>query len=118
MPFSYRPELVNDIARVRFHIGDTVEGEHFLSDEEIGMALSDAGSWQPAVVVCLKAIIARLSKPDFRADWLQVSHAEARKGYETLLREKRAEFSIPAVSASGQSVYRADSLQTDVPEGW
>lgn len=118
MPFNYRPELGDDIARVRFHIGDTVDGEHFLSDEEIGMALSDSGSWQSAVLVCIKAIIARLSRPDFRADWLQVSNAEARKGYETLLREKRAEYGIPAISARGQSVYRADSLQDDVPEGW
>lgn len=118
MTFTYTPESVNDITRVRFHTGDTVSGENFLTDEEITMALSETGGWQGAVVACLKFIVTKLSSPDFRADWLQVSNTEARKGYEGLLREKRAEFGIAAVSASGQSVYRADSLQTDVPDGW
>lgn len=118
MTFTYTPAAPDDTTWVRFHIHDTVESESYLSDEEIGMALSNYGSVAAASIACIKSIIATLSKPDFRADWLQVSNAEARKGYETLLREKRAEFGIPAVSASGQSVYRADSLQTDVPEGW
>lgn len=118
MTFTYTPETPTDTTRVRFALGDVTDGENFLSDEEIGMALSESGSWQAAVISCIKTIIARLSRPDFRADWLQVSNAEARKGYETLLREKRAEYGIPAISARGQSVYRADSLQDDVPEGW
>lgn len=118
MTFTYTPSAPDDTTRVRFHTGQIVEAEAFVTDEDIAFALSEGGSWQRAVIMTLKLIIARLSQPDFTADWLKVSNAEARKGYQAILTEKRQEFGVPAISGRGQAVYRGDSLQTDVPEPW
>lgn len=110
MSFSYTPSATpDDATRVRFHTGDTVEGQNFLSDEDIVMLLAEAGSWQAAVVGGFKFIIARLSQPNFKADWLQIDHASARKGYEGLLAQKRQEFGIPAITASAVHVRRYDT---------
>lgn len=113
MTFTYTPATVNDVTRVRFHTSDTVEGENYLSDEEISMMLSESGSWQKAVIACLKYIIGRLSQPDFKADWLQVSNAEAIKGKTALLGMKRQEFGIPAITGGVQHVTRYDSAIDD-----
>jgi hypothetical protein len=118
MSFSYTPAAVNDLTRVRFHTGDTVETESWLSDEEINMLLAEEGTWQKATIAALKFIISKLSKPDFQADWLRVSNASAREGFVRLLNEKRAEFGIPAISSAAKPVYRSDSLQTEPPDSW
>lgn len=119
MTFTYSPSATpTDLTRVRFHTGQTVEAESLASDEEIAMAIAEEGSWQTAVISVIKKIIAELSKPNFKADWLQVDHKVAREGYVDLLAIKRAELGIPAVTGRGQSVYRPDSDQTDVPEDW
>lgn len=117
MAFTYTPAAVNDTTRVRWHTAQTVEAESFVSDAEITMAISEEGSWRKAVVSVLKFIIAKLSQPDFTADWLKVSNAEARAGFETLLALKRQEFGIPAITARAQMVYRSDSSDDAVPEG-
>lgn len=117
--FTYTPSATpDDATRVRFHTGQTVEAESLISDEEIAMLLAEQSSWQQATIAAIKYIIARLSQPNFKADWLSVDNATARQGYETLLAAKRAEFGIPALVATGQAVYRSDSLQTEPPEGW
>lgn len=114
MSFSYSPSASpSDKDRVRFHCGDTTEGENFLSDEEITMILAEAGSWQRAVISGIRYIIAKLSKPNFQADWLTVNHTEARKGYEKLLGEKQRELGVAALTASAVSVHRSDSRIDD-----
>lgn len=118
MTFTYAPAAPDDITRVRFHTGQTLEAESFLTDEDISFQISEAGSWQKAVITCLQYIITKLSQPNFKADWLSVDNASARAGYENMLAEKRREFGIPAVTGRAQAVYRGDSLQTDVPEDW
>lgn len=109
MTFTYTPSAITDITRVRWHTGQTVEAESFVSDEDITMALSEEGSWRKAVISVIKFVIARLSQPNFKADWLQVDTATARAGFETLLATKRAELGIPAITGGVQSVYRSDS---------
>lgn len=109
MAFTYTPEAPTDLTRVRWHSGQTVEAESFVSDAEIAFALAEEGSWRKAVISVIKFIIARLSQPNFKADWLQVDNATARAGFETLLAAKRAELGIPAITGSVQSVYRSDS---------
>lgn len=119
MTFTYTPESPDDITRVRFHIGDTDSEAAIFTDEELSFIISEAGSWQAAVVSCIKSVIARVSKePDFKADWLQVDSSRALAGWTSLLAEKRQEFGIPAVSSSGKAVYRSDSLQEGPPDGW
>lgn len=116
MTFTFATDLSTDLALVRFHIGDTDSGGYFLADETITALLTSHGSVGGAVVASLKYIITQLSRPDFRADWLQVSNAEARKGYQALLMEKRGEFGLSAITASATHVYRADSDQTEEPD--
>jgi hypothetical protein len=112
MAFTYTPSATpSDRDRVRFHVGDTVEAQHYLEDEDIEMLLAEAGTWQRAVIGGLKYIIARLSQPNFRADWLQVDHKSAREGYERMLVQKRQEFGIAAITATAVSVRRSDSVR-------
>src|SRR5687768_5115924 len=72
MAFSYEEDLEIERDFVRFWTGDTVEGEHFLSDEIIASLLTVEGTRQKATLAALRSIISQLSKPNFRADWLQV----------------------------------------------
>lgn len=114
MTFTYTPGTPNDITRVRFSIGDTVEDTAILSDEEITFAVTEQGSWQGAVIACIRFIITKLSEPDFQADWLRVSASEARKSWERMLAEKKDEFGLGrSVSSSAVATYRVDSNQTE-----
>lgn len=117
MTFSY--DLSNgftNMERVRFHVGDTVSAQAWFSDEEITAIITEAGSWQVAVIACIRHIITRLSTPNFKADWLQVDNETARKGYETMLKEKKNELGVGGIVASVVHVYRADSAQTEEPD--
>lgn len=114
MSFSYTPSATpDDATRVRFHTGDTVEGQNFLSDEDIVMLLAEAGSWQAAVVGGFKFIIARLSQPDFTADWLKISNSEARKGYQALLADKKREFGLGGITARAVHIRRSDTATSE-----
>ena len=116
MTFTYTPSATpSDLTRVRFHTGQTVEAESFLSDEEIAMLLAEESTWQKATIGGIKFIIGRLSQPNFKADWLQVDNASARAGYVALLAEKRRELSVAAITASVVNTYRQDSLATEEP---
>lgn|SRR3990167_9987991 len=112
MAFTFGENLTVARDFVRFHTGDTVS-PGFMSDALITSLVAVQGSNNAAVIAGLKYIISQLSRPDFRADWLQVSNTEARKGYEGLLREKRSEFGIAAIPASTVMVYRWDSDQDE-----
>lgn len=116
MTFTFDTSLATDLALVRFHIGDTDTTAAWLTDETITALLTAKGSVGGAVVAGLQFIITQLSRPDFRADWLSVTNAEARKGYTALLAEKRREFGVAAITASATHVYRADSLATEEPD--
>lgn len=115
MTFTYDPANPDDVTRVRFALGDTVESTAIFTDEEITFVLSEAGSVGAAVVMCIRTIIAKLSEPDFQADWLRVSASEARKSWERMLSEKKREYGISTVIASATFTYRADSDAEDAP---
>ncbi len=116
MTFTWLGTLATDLDKVRFHLGDTSSDGYWLPDETITALVASEGSVGGAVIAGLKYILTQLSRPDFRADWLQVSNAEARKGYEMLLSEKRREFGVAAISATVTHMYRADSLATAEPD--
>jgi hypothetical protein len=116
MTFSFNPALAADKDNVRFHTGDTDPNAHFLEDEMITALLTSETTVGGAVIASIRYIIARLSQPNFKADWLQVDLASARKGYMDLLDEKRQEFGIGALTSSVTHVYRADSLATAEPD--
>ena len=113
MTFSFGSDLTDDIDFVRFEIGDTTEGQNFLSDELITSLVATTGSTETAVIKGLKYIITQLSKPDFKADWLSVSNAEARKGYQAMLTEKKQEYGLGGITAGVTYTYRVDSDMED-----
>jgi hypothetical protein len=115
MAFTYGEDLSNSRDFVRFHTGDTVEAESFLSDAIITSLISVKGGNEEAVIAAIEHIITRLSQPNFRADWLQVDYKAAREGYETMLKAKRREFGLNAITSSSSHTYRADSRQDTEP---
>jgi hypothetical protein len=112
MTFTFDASLATDLALTRFHIGDVNEEGHYLEDETISYFVTNY-SLGEAVVACISHIITQLSTPNFSQDWLTVSVAEARKGYETLLAQKKIEFGISRIvpAATISLPYRADSNQ-------
>jgi len=116
MSFTFTEDLAVNRDFVRFHTGDVVEAESFLSDALITSLLATYASKQEAVIGALRYIIMRFSQPNFRADWLQVDFKSAREGYERLLVEKQGEFGINPITATAIHTYRADSNQTEPPD--
>ena len=117
MAFTYAPASPTDLTRVRWHIGDIVEASAIFTDADIEFAISEGGSYQQAVIGCLKTIIAKISaEPDFQADWLKADLGRSLAGYQWLLVEKRHEFDITALTATAKPVYRSDSLQKSAPD--
>ena len=119
MTFTFDAALATDLAKVRFHVGDTNENGAYLADETINALVTSEGSVGGAVVACIKYIITQLSSPDFKQDWLSVSNKEAREGFEKLLKVKAQELGISlsgvTASATISLPYRAVSYQdTDV----
>ena len=115
MTFTFAGDLTEERDFVRFYTGDTDVDRAFLSDELIASLVTEAGSKQAAVVDALEYIISQLSQPDFRADWLQMNFAEARKGYETRLMQAQRKFGLNAITARAGRTHRADSRQTTTP---
>ncbi|HEY6021341.1 MAG TPA: hypothetical protein VIY48_15990 [Candidatus Paceibacterota bacterium] len=115
MTFTFDASLATDLAKVRFHTGDTHSEGYYLADETINALVTSEGSVGGAVVACLKYIITQLSTPNFRLDWLTVSNEQARDGYEKLLKSKALEFGISLSKVTASSTislpYRADSYQ-------
>lgn len=116
MAFTYTEDLTVNADFVRFHTGDTVEDESFLSDAIITSLLAVNETKQKATIQALQYIITRLSQPNFRADWLQVDLKTAREGYENLLKLKYQEFGSARIIATALPTYRADSRQTEAPD--
>lgn len=116
MAFTYTEDLSDDRDFVRFHSGDVVEDESFLSDAIITSLVTTTGGKEAAAIAAIRHIIARLSTPNFRADWLQVDNESARKGYEALLKEKQKEFGLGGLVVTAIHTYRADSAQTEEPD--
>ena len=115
MSFSYSPHLsLSDVHLVRFHVGDTNPEGYYLDDEAIQYFLTTTGSVGDTVIACIRHIITQLSQPDFRKDWLSVSNAEARKGWEKILKDKAQELGVnigAVATATISKPYRADSYQ-------
>ena len=114
MTFSFGDDLTDDNDYVRFHTTDTIT-PGFMSDALITSLIAVEGSNNAAVIAGLEYMIGQLSRPDFRADWLQVSNEAARKGLEGVLTKKKLKFGIAAVVATTTHIYRADSDQTEEP---
>lgn len=119
MTFTYNLASPNDITRVRFHTGDTIEESAISSDEQITFVISESGTWQKAVIACIRHNIARLAtEPDMEADWLKIDWRRSADNWKLLLSEKSQEFGLGKARASsgGQHVHRVDGLQKTEPD--
>ncbi len=108
MTFTYNP-FATDRDRVRFHIADTNADAPIYTDEALDALLTESGDWRTAVIAALDGIIARLGQPDFRADWLEVSHSQAARTFERLRAHKRREFGLAGITAGSVRPTRADA---------
>lgn len=129
MTFTYNYDLANNSKdRIRFEVGDTGEKDEngviigwFLEDEEIVglMALANA-TWQTASLAAIRAIISKLSRPTFTADWLKVDNKVALDSYRKLLAEKEAEYGITLGEDYGGwfESSSTDLKRSDVDEDW
>ena len=115
MTFSFDPSIPENLDLVRFHIGDTKDEGHYIEDETIEYLLEQDGATVGSVVISsIKVIIAALSAPDFKLDWMTVTGMDkARKGFQELLAMKQAEFGVYDVMVTSKvsHPYRADSRQ-------
>lgn len=108
MTFTYDITLSSDLAKTRFHIGDTDADAQKFQDETILAVLASEGDVGHAVIALLNGLIATLSDPSFTADWLRVNPAAAREGVLVTLAIKRREFGISAGGGRRIAVYRSD----------
>lgn len=116
MTFTYAPSATpSDLTRVRFALGDTVSASAKFSDEEIAMQIAEQTTWQAAVVTLLQGLIAKMSIPNFSADWLTVDPTTARKDLMWLLQQKRNEYGISQLSVETGYAWRPDSRQNTSP---
>lgn len=120
MSFTYLGDLTTNRDYVRFHCGDVVADESLLSDELIASLITSEGSKQRAVIAAIDHKIARLSDPNFEADWLKVDNRAAVQSLEKLRANKAASLGISLSGLTFVSgvthTYRADSEQTSEPD--
>ena len=111
---SYSP-FTADKDRVRFHIGDTDTTRAWFTDAEITAIITEAGTWQKAVIACLNNMIVRSAlEPDMSADWLTLHPGVTTEGLERALKRKANELGVSiSVTATAVQTYRPDSDQTE-----
>jgi hypothetical protein len=115
MTFNFNASLVDDLSWVRFQIADTDSAGYYLQDETIQYLIDDTSKKQ-AVIDCIENIIAQLSAPTTKLDWLTVDYSQARAGYEALLKRKKQSLGITggaSLTLVTSHPWRADSDQTD-----
>lgn len=111
MTFTYTP-ISTDRDRMRFHLGDTDADSAKFSDEELDGVLVEYVDYKPAVLACIRSMIARMAQPDFKADWLDVKPSTAVAAWQALLALKAGEFGLSSGRSFGSgvtNVIRADS---------
>jgi hypothetical protein len=111
MAFTFETDPFDDIARVRFEIGDMDSAAYIFEDEVItGLIAEKDDDWQQAAIAAVENIITQLLVPGFTADWLKVDATNAVKGYERLLGRMETKFgsSASTIAAGSKTLTRAD----------
>jgi hypothetical protein len=111
--FTFDSSLSTDLAKVRFHIGDTTEAGAYLADETINYWVEQDATLGEAIIHCIQYIISQLSTPQFSADGFSISTTNAIAGYQSMLKQKQQEFGISNTSAKCviKHAHRADSYE-------
>lgn len=112
MTDTFQTDPFDDIARVRFAIGDTDLANVIFSDAVIeGIIEENDDDWEQAAIAAVENIITQLLVPGFTADWLKVDPTQAIKGYERLLARLQAKFGssgAATIEANAKTLSRAD----------
>lgn len=76
----------DDLARVRFALGDVDAAAPIFDDETILAVIADKdGSWAEAAVALIDNLVAQLAAtPSFTADWLKLDPAAATRYYSAI----------------------------------
>ena len=89
---------LNDVAAVRFEVGDTVEGDYLLSEEEINYALHLEGTILKAAARCAEHLAARHAREaGERTASVTIDHSVKYKHFSMLARKLRARSMRPPV---------------------
>jgi len=115
MTATFDPTIATETDWVRFQIGDTDTNGMYLEDETIDYFIN-LNSKEQAVIDCIENIIAQLSAPSTKLDWLTVDYSQAREGYEKLLLRRKQTLGITngaSFSLVTSHPWREDSAQTD-----
>lgn len=122
--FTYATSISTDLHRVRFRIGDTVEGEGPLpggrnfTDEEITAVIAIEGRWERAAAACLEKMSTEWRLyPSVESDQFSLSRSHISRGYAEEAQKLRDIFGWSSRSSSGfagGSVIRVDEYSDDL----
>lgn len=102
MSWTYSNPADSTRDELRFLIGDTIEADPLLTDEELDYLLDDRGSVTGAAVGACEQLIARFARePDRRIGQLSISNSQRVTQYEKLLKTLRTRTMVSAVPYAG-----------------
>lgn len=106
MAFTYDDALTTDLAKVRFWIGDTAEGngpkpsDGNFTDAELSGLITLSGNWQRAVYAALMALVSAWRRhPTFRTEsGFAINNTDIAKGYHEQAIDWAKKYGIPAAN--------------------
>jgi len=121
-PITYVGDLVSDLDRIRFHIGDTVSGsgpkpsDANFTDAELGALLTIEGTWQRAVANALETLATLWARQvTFSAGDMSASLSNIATQYRESAADWRKRFGYAGGTSSGSSATtRADGYSNDL----
>jgi|PlaIllAssembly_1097288.scaffolds.fasta_scaffold50642_2 hypothetical protein len=120
MTFSYINPGERDQDAVRFEVGDTLDRDHLVEDEDILYALSVEGTVRGAAARICESLAARFARSEgFRAGAVQANKLTVTAKYLEIAKRLRASavkagsFVMPSVSQADKD---ANTLDTDIPQ--
>ena len=119
MTWTYDPSMATAKDRVRFRLGDTIEADPLLQDEEIAYLIADGGSVGSVTIACADALAARFARmaQSVTDDIGQsVNYGDRAKQFATLatrLRTSGARAGVPFAGGISQGNKAAISGDTD-----
>lgn len=101
MPASYNPSLPDDLNRMRFELGDVVENDFFLQDEEIIAAL-EGRSFKRAQLYLLDSLLARFSyETDLRVDKWEAKFSQRLDAWQRLRKKLTDDLALEETNPFG-----------------
>lgn len=120
--YTYTGDLLTDLDRVRFNIGDTVEDagpkpeDGNFTDAEINGLVTIEGSWQRAVAAAFETLASLWARhTNFTAEGMSASQSDIAKQYAASAIEWRNRYGFSGTGGAGSiAVIRADGYSDDL----